>query len=53
MGLICSIKYFNKAKFDGSEKKIILKNPVNTILLNPGIILFIISMSYTIYTSIG
>ena len=53
MGLIYSIKYFNKAKFDGSEKKIILKNPVNTILLNPGIILFIISMSYTIYTSIG
>ena len=53
IGLIYSIKYFNKTKFDGSEKKIILKNPVNTVLLNPGIILFIISMSYTIYTTIG
>lgn len=52
MGLIYSIKYFDKSKFDGSEKEIILKNPVNTILLNPGIILFILLMSYTIVTSI-
>lgn len=41
MGLIYSIKYFDKSRFDGSEKEIILKNPVSTILLNPGIICFI------------
>ncbi len=52
-GLIYSIKYFNKTKFDGSEKKIILKNPVSTVLLNPGIILFILYMSHSIYTTIG
>ena len=53
MGLIYSIKYFDKSRFDGSEKEIILKNPVNTILLNPGIICFILLMSYTIFTSIA
>ncbi|WP_299525935.1 CPBP family intramembrane glutamic endopeptidase [uncultured Methanobrevibacter sp.] len=53
MGLIYSIKYFDKSKFDGSEKEIILKNPVDTILLNPGIICFILLMSYTIFTSIA
>lgn len=52
IGLIYSIKYFNKSKFDGSEKEIILKNPVDTIILNPGIICFILLMSYTIFTSI-
>ena len=51
MGLIYSIKYFDKSRFDGSEK--ILKNPVSTILLNPGIICFILLMSYTIFTSIA
>lgn len=45
MGLIYSIKYFDKSRFDGSEKEIILKNPVSTILLNPGIICFILLMS--------
>lgn len=53
MGLIYSIKYFDKSRFDGSEKEIILKNPVSTILLNPGIICFILLMSYTIFTSIA
>lgn len=53
MGLIYSIKYFDKSQFDGSEKEIILKNPVSTILLNPGIICFILLMSYTIFTSIA
>lgn len=53
MGLIYSIKYFDKSLFDGSEKEIILKNPVSTILLNPGIICFILLMSYTIFTSIA
>lgn len=53
MGLIYSIRYFDKSKFDGSEKEIILKNPVDTILLNPGIICFILLMSYTIFTSIA
>ena len=53
MGLIYSIKYFDKSRFDGSEKEIILKNPVSTILLNPGIIYFILLMSYTIFTSIA
>ena len=53
MGLIYSIKYFDKSRFDGSEKEIILKNPVNTILLNPGIICFILLMSYTIFTLIA
>ena len=52
MGLIYSIKYFDKSRFDGSEKEIILKNPVSTILLNP-IICFILLMSYTIFTSIA
>lgn len=53
MGLIYSIKYFDKSLFDGSEKEITLKNPVSTILLNPGIICFILLMSYTIFTSIA
>lgn len=53
MGLIYSIKYFDKIRFDGSEKEIILKNPASTILLNPGIICFILLMSYTIFTSIA
>ena len=53
MGLIYPIKYFDKSRFDGSEKEIILKNPVSTILLNPGIICFILLMSYTIFTSIA
>lgn len=53
MGLIYLIKYFDKSRFDGSEKEIILKNPVSTILLNPGIICFILLMSYTIFTSIA
>lgn len=53
MGLIYSIKYFDKSQFDGSEKEIILKNPISTILLNPGIICFILLMSYTIFTSIA
>lgn len=53
MGLIYSIKYFDKSRFDGSEKEIILKNPVSTILLNLGIICFILLMSYTIFTSIA
>lgn len=53
MGLIYSIKYFDKSRFDGSEKEIILKNPVSTTLLNPGIICFILLMSYTIFTSIA
>lgn len=53
IGLIYSIKYFKKGKFDGSEKEIILKNPISTVLLNPGIILFILLMAHTIYTSIG
>ena len=53
MGLIYSIKYFDKSRFDGSEKEIILKNPISTILLNPGIICFILLMSYTIFTSIA
>lgn len=53
MGLIYSIKYFDESRFDGSEKEIILKNPVSTILLNPGIICFILLMSYTIFTSIA
>ena len=53
MGLIYSIKYFDKSLFDGSEKEIILKNPISTILLNPGIICFILLMSYTIFTSIA
>ena len=53
MGLIYSIKYFDKSRFDGSEKEIILKNPVSTILLNQGIICFILLMSYTIFTSIA
>ncbi len=52
VGLIYSIKYFDKTKFDEIEKEINLKNPLDTVIINPGIICFILLMGYTIFTSI-
>lgn len=39
---IYSLTTYNKARFNGSKTKIALKNPIKTILLNPGMILFIL-----------
>ena len=39
---IFSLTTYNKARFNGRKTKIALKNPIKTILLNPGMILFML-----------
>ena len=39
---IYSLTTYNTARFNGRKTKIVLKNPIKTILLNPGMILFML-----------
>ena len=39
---VIGLSRFKKAKFNGRKTQISLKNPIKTMLLNPGMILFIL-----------